>query len=231
MSYSEFIKSIFYGYNLDISNNRWRIILFSLITIAITNLILEIISRSTGFHSIAIHIEDFQYSPSIFSLIFVVAVMPLIEESTFRLFLSGKSRHVLLSLSLLFSTFLLWFAIVIFQNEIVHHISWMTAVFIFIFLNALLYFRLSFMQKPPFYLKVTTFVNNNVRFCFFISSLLFAITHILFQQIYTEISTWISVLLCVNYYVHGVILAFIRLQINFAAAYIFHAILNLLIFV
>lgn len=183
MPYSEFIRSIFCGHNLDTSNNRWRIILFSLITIAITNLILEMISWATGFHSMTENIADLQYSPSIFNLIFVVAIMPLIEESTFRLFLSGKPYHVLLSLSLLFSTFLSWIIIVILQNQVVHHFIWIIGIFMFIFINALLYFRLSFMQKPPFYLSVTMFVKDNVRICFFISSLLFAISHILFLQL------------------------------------------------
>lgn len=230
MSYSEFIKSIFLGHNLDIPYKRWRIILFSLITIVITNLILELLSRAIGSQSIAIQIEELQYSRSIFNLVFVVAAMPFIEESTFRLFLSGKPIHVLISLSLLFSTFLLWVIIVIFQNDI-HYFYYLVGIFIFIFFNALLYFGLSFMQKPAFYLRATTFVKNNVRFCFFLSSLFFAIAHLLFQKIYTEIPVWIFGLLFIYYVIHGIILAFIRLQINFVAALIFHAFLNLLTFI
>ncbi len=174
-----------------------------------------------------------------FSYLFAVGIFsPIIEETTFRLWLSFKRKHIAITVFLL--TYMLIYLITIngkiqgsismsnlyFTNIIEHHSIGFWYRFPISVASALLVYFIPVDKKTLTILKSKRFHTS----CIWVSLLVFTFGHI-FNYQFQWYELPVIIVMCALPFIVGTVLTHFRLKLGFFYGFLFHSIYNCFIFI
>ena len=163
-------------------------------------------------------------------IVMAFLIFPFLEESAFRLFLSKRRNHLLVSLSLVYSLFVSIGLLALWGDRIENHFLTFCWVLIALFIKAILLLRIPSVKGSDFMTSLMSAFKFNYVTFYYISVILFGAVHILFQSLYIEIYWVVGLISFTSYCFLGLIFSGIRITYGFLYAVGFHALLNGLAF-
>lgn len=205
--------------NLSVTEKLKSLILLFILKFTFTLLLIFIIRLFIDNENIALIKLKSNLSPFLLFLIGVLLV-PFIEEIIFRLSLIFKPIFLSLACSLLFY-------IVLSKFYFKTNYLFLDSTLLLRLVLALIIGILVFTITSKFYNQLTIFWNNNFKWIYYISVIVFGFFHILNYQIGPQ-DFIIVPLLVLPQLLGGVILGFIRIKYGFVYCCIFHSCFNVL---
>ena len=206
----------------------WKSYLLSLLTIYIVNLLCYVSAALIGFSdSYRDHLLNLSHSYSVSTFVLTSLLMPVLEELTFRLLLSGKKNHVTISFALIYSFFFNLLLLASFIEEIdFHPYLIFFSVGIFVFAKAYVLMTIPIRLGKSFSDRMTETVNQNFQLICYSSATAFALVHLIFQKIFFSVSFLTLIPLFFSYFFYGLVFNYIRIQYGIIYSIIFHIFLN-----
>lgn len=209
----------------------WRNVLYSFITIFTVNVSTYLLSLLFGVREEYIHQRaSLNYSITWFYVILVVFIFPILEELTFRLFLSLKRKHILISFSLMYAFFVTAGILFLFKKEIENVFFVFVVVGLFLFLKSLVMLSVPILGHPPMSKLLTNFSRSHFKVIYFGSAVLFGLLHLIFQSLYSDTFYIIILLFFISYFVSGLVFNSGRMAIGFLYVVLLHMAINLMAF-
>lgn len=222
ITFFQFILNPKQGKNLEFKRHEKLINTFILFT---QNFLLAIVAVSISFalrpkNLGIVQLEDI-YSPMFFSLVSVI-ILPLMEETAFRLYLVFKPIFLALSISIIsyyYTTFSIFETYVTdIKNDFLIRVS-----------ISLLIGTISFFLLNKLAHRIKIFWNNNFKWIFYFSILVFGLVHIMNYEI-NIYSLLLTPLIILPQLISGSFYGFIRVQYGIIYGIIAHILNNTLIF-
>lgn len=207
--------------------NVLRNLIFGLATILFINLIILGIGFLFGIQEeFSEQIGIMAYSPYLLKIVFVVGVLPFIEEACFRLFLSLKKTHVLVSAALMFSFFISTAVLAVLKNDIENYFLFFSIVSFFLFLKGLIMFRIPILKGKPVAEQLTQLFQSHFKIGYYGSAIAFGLFHVLFFSLYSSPGLMVNILIFISYFLTGLVLSSVRINAGFFYAVILHGMVN-----
>ncbi len=228
VSYRKYLIDLFSGRDQRTTKISTHLI-YSILTIFLANL-------STYLFSIILGVNEeysekrigLNYSLTWFFVFLVGCIFPIIEELSFRLLLSLKKTHILISFSLSYAFFLSAGMLSFLGNEIANHFLFFVVISVFLFLKIFILLKVPILSRSSVSIQLINFARTNFQFIYFGSAILFGVLHLLFQSLYfTEYSHILKALFFLSYFISGLVFNSGRMAIGFVYVVFLHMALNL----
>lgn len=161
-------------------------------------------------------------------IILGIAVIPLLEELMFRLGLSKKRKHLLVSSSLVIGHFIAIILLYFFGDQLTNHVLAYFTVLSIIAVKAFFFFKAKILRNKSFIELLERFVKRDFPSAYFLSAVLFSMAHQAFQIIYQNYSNASLFSLFLIYTCYGILYNRMRLDKGFRFALAFHISINTL---
>ncbi len=180
-----------------------------------------IISILTGFIRLIMHIEFQPFTTQkVYFWLINLLLMPIFEESAFRLPLVYSKVNISISILLLTYAFLSY----VLHGSLLNSENIIQRVGISVFIAILVFFVLGFVSNK---LSLATFWIKNMKGIFYIYLFIFSLRHIDSYILTPLCLTFIPILLLPQI-ISGIFLSFVRLRFGFHFSIIFHVLINVI---
>lgn len=221
----EFVKHILKGKILS-SISMHRYLIFSFIIVILVNLLLSQFALLFAHDSFVNHRSQLEFGNTFKSGLIAIVIFPFVEESAFRLFLSKRRVHLLISLSLLYAMYLSVLLLALWGDQIDNHFLTFCCVSLILFAKAALFLIIPSLNGSSLLSRILKVLEHNFIVFYYISTILFGLIHILFQSLYMEFNWLVGIVFFISYSFTGLVLSNMRISLGFIYAVGFHALLN-----
>ena len=202
---------------------------YALVTFFAVNALLFLAAVVSGANQDYLHhIQQLAYSFTWLNVFITVLLFPVVEEFAFRMLLSCKKDHVLISTSMIYAFFISLSVLFIFRNEIENDLLVFSIIWCGVLVKGLIMFSVPFLGHRSFAIVITNFVKENFKVVYYVSAGLFAFIPVFAQSLYGSISAPVLVCVFISYFVSGLIFNSGRMALGMYYVIALHAGINLL---